>query len=126
MKVIDEVGFASMHVFRYSPRQGTPAASLKDTVDPREKSLRSKALIQKASELNFAYRMRFLHHVRDAVFERHDRVRPWLCITDNYIKAELVEGGRAVSHRQVDLNRKLFPVRIVNVQPSFTHGEIAW
>ncbi len=125
VKVIDEVGFASMHVFRYSPRKGTPAASLEDTVSPREKSLRSKALIQKASGLNFAYRMRFLHNVRDAVFERHDGVHPWVCITDNYIKAELVERGESVSHSQVDLNRKLLPVRIVNIQPSFTHCEIA-
>ncbi len=125
MKIINEVGFASMHVFRYSPRNGTKAARLEDTVSPREKGLRSKVLIQRASNLNFDYRMQFLHTVRDAVFERHQRGRFWVGITDNYIKAELVECGKSGAHTYGDISRRLLPVRIVDVQPAVTLCEIA-
>jgi len=38
------IGFAYGHVFRFSPRPGTPAASMGDTVDEAEKSRRSEAL----------------------------------------------------------------------------------
>jgi threonylcarbamoyladenosine tRNA methylthiotransferase MtaB len=125
MRVVNEVEFASMHVFRYSPRDGTKAARLEDTVSPREKGMRSKTLIQHASSLNFGYRMRFLHTVRDAVFERHTKDRPWVGITDNYIKAELVEHGKSSVHAYENLSRRLLPVRVVDVQPTVTLCEIA-
>ncbi len=31
-RVVEQVGFSKLHVFRFSPRQGTPAAEMRDTV----------------------------------------------------------------------------------------------
>ena len=44
----EEMGFLWIHVFKYSPRKGTPAARFKDQVDPRTKEQRSKELIKLA------------------------------------------------------------------------------
>jgi len=40
----EEIGFLWMHVFKYSPRKGTPAANFKDQVDPAVKEERSKLM----------------------------------------------------------------------------------
>jgi len=37
--------FAGMHVFRYSPRPGTPAAKMKDHLPDRVKKARSARLL---------------------------------------------------------------------------------
>lgn len=44
LEVVQEVGFARAHLFRYSPRPGTPAAERKDQVSEEEKEARSKEL----------------------------------------------------------------------------------
>ena len=44
MALCEEVGFSKMHVFRYSRRAGTPAASRDDQVDPRVIASRAERL----------------------------------------------------------------------------------
>ncbi|NLU53763.1 MAG: tRNA (N(6)-L-threonylcarbamoyladenosine(37)-C(2))-methylthiotransferase MtaB [Clostridiaceae bacterium] len=44
----EEIGFLWMHVFKYSPRKGTPAANFKDQVDPAAKEERSKLMTRLA------------------------------------------------------------------------------
>jgi threonylcarbamoyladenosine tRNA methylthiotransferase MtaB len=45
MDVVRKLRFSKLHVFRYSPRPGTPAASMADAIAPEVKRERSKALI---------------------------------------------------------------------------------
>ena len=47
----EETGFLWIHVFKYSPRKGTPAARLKDQIDPRTKEERSRSLIRLAESM---------------------------------------------------------------------------
>src|SRR5262249_23157252 len=43
--VVCEAGFSRIHVFSYSPREGTPAASLRDDVPPQVKARRRETLL---------------------------------------------------------------------------------
>lgn len=45
MNMVRDVGFCRLHVFRYSPRPGTPAASFPDQVEPAISARRSQLLI---------------------------------------------------------------------------------
>ncbi|MDQ4065017.1 MAG: tRNA (N(6)-L-threonylcarbamoyladenosine(37)-C(2))-methylthiotransferase MtaB [Actinomycetota bacterium] len=56
MDVVRRVGFSKLHVFRYSPRAQTAAATMGDSVHPDVKRARSKRLIALGNEL----RRRFL------------------------------------------------------------------
>ena len=56
MDVVREVGFSKLHVFRYSARDDTAAASMTDEVAPEVKKERSKRLIELGNEI----RARFL------------------------------------------------------------------
>ena len=49
--MIERVGFAKIHVFPYSKRQGTPAAERADQIEPEVRSARAKHLREVADAL---------------------------------------------------------------------------
>ncbi|MBN1495545.1 MAG: MiaB/RimO family radical SAM methylthiotransferase [Spirochaetes bacterium] len=53
------VGFSHVHTFRYSPRPGTAAASMPDTVPEKIKTARSRAVIELNAGQKSAYYARF-------------------------------------------------------------------
>ena len=55
-----EVGFSKMHVFRFSPRQGTAAAKMDKRMKTEKVKGRSKILIDLDKELRFQYQNQFL------------------------------------------------------------------
>ena len=48
---VQQVGFADMHIFRYSKRKGTRAAKMPDQVSPQKQELRSDRLIELAAQM---------------------------------------------------------------------------
>lgn len=52
---IEDVAFAQMHIFKYSKRQGTRAAAMKDQVDEQIKTKRSAVLLEADSRLRARY-----------------------------------------------------------------------
>jgi threonylcarbamoyladenosine tRNA methylthiotransferase MtaB len=48
------MGFSRIHVFRYSPRPGTPAAAMAPVVPPEEKAARAQALRAQAAQMQCA------------------------------------------------------------------------
>ena len=58
-RVVREVEFSKLHVFRFSPRQGTPAAEMPDQVPPCEKQRRAAELAQIGTHL----REQFFHRL---------------------------------------------------------------
>jgi threonylcarbamoyladenosine tRNA methylthiotransferase MtaB len=59
LRLAREAGFSAIHVFPYSPRAGTAAASLPDHVAPGEQKRRVDALLQLARELSSGYASQF-------------------------------------------------------------------
>lgn len=53
-----EIAFSRLHVFRFSPRSGTRAASLPDHVDPRIIASRSQELLELADQLALDFHRR--------------------------------------------------------------------
>lgn len=51
LALVRQVSFSRLHVFRYSKRQGTPAASFPNQVPPQVAAMRSQALIKLGREL---------------------------------------------------------------------------
>lgn len=59
-RVVEEIGFSKVHVFRFSPRQGTPAAEMADPVPDQVKRRRAAALAEVGERL----RREFLERLR--------------------------------------------------------------
>jgi threonylcarbamoyladenosine tRNA methylthiotransferase MtaB len=88
LRLAHEAKFSAIHVFPYSPRAGTAAASLPDHVAPQEQKRRVDALLQLARELSAQYATQFLgvslpvlvENVSDGVAEG---------MTPHYVKARV-------------------------------------
>jgi threonylcarbamoyladenosine tRNA methylthiotransferase MtaB len=123
LTLIRSVAFGSLHVFRYSVRDGTAASRMYDSVPQAMKSDRSGILRELGKKLNYAYRKRYEEKVRFAVLETRgeSRVSPrdrnCTGITDNYIRVAL---GPQVEK----LGRQVLPVKIHTVTEDQTLGDI--
>jgi threonylcarbamoyladenosine tRNA methylthiotransferase MtaB len=74
-RVCREVGFAKIHVFSYSPREGTPAAALKLTVPPLVVARRRERLRELETELARGYQRGLVGRVLDVLVEGADPER---------------------------------------------------
>ncbi len=80
--------FRDLHVFKYSPRPGTPAASLPGQVSPSEKERRSNAFLALAEELARRFAARFLGAELLCLVEREVPGEGQLleALSDNYLR----------------------------------------
>ena len=60
VELAKDVGFAKMHIFSFSPRKGTPAETMQDTVDKRVIKQRVQILRDLNSRLESEFREQFL------------------------------------------------------------------
>jgi len=70
--LLKELGFYRLHVFPYSVRKGTKAASLPDQITPDVKAERVKRLLDLSKELQNEYEKRFIGTSLDVLFEKYD------------------------------------------------------
>lgn len=82
----ERLAFARLHVFRFSPRAGTPAAVSKGQVAERIRAQRAKLLGSVSRGLTEAYRARWGGREVEALLEKGSCGR-WLGVTGNYLKA---------------------------------------
>jgi threonylcarbamoyladenosine tRNA methylthiotransferase MtaB len=88
MEFVKKIQFAQMHVFKYSPREGTPAAAFKDQLDGITKEKRSTALIKLAAESSLEFNKRYEEKVLSVLFEQEVKDEKGLYegLTPNYIR----------------------------------------
>jgi len=66
------IGFAKMHVFTFSPRKGTAAADMQETVDNKVIKERSKILRDLDIELGLKYRRQFIGETARILIENNN------------------------------------------------------
>jgi threonylcarbamoyladenosine tRNA methylthiotransferase MtaB len=81
-----EMRFARIHVFPFSPRPGTAAASMPDQVPAAIKKERSNQMLALSRESVKAFQQRFIGEIMDVLWEQQSR-GVWSGLTGNYIKA---------------------------------------
>ncbi len=79
-------GLARIHVFPYSPKNGTPAAKRKDQVPPQIKSQRAAELGEISSRLQRNFMSRFVGRTMPVLFEREIEPGVYEGYTTNYIR----------------------------------------
>ncbi|MDX5661673.1 tRNA (N(6)-L-threonylcarbamoyladenosine(37)-C(2))-methylthiotransferase MtaB, partial [Clostridioides difficile] len=68
---LKEIELSQMHIFKYSPRKGTPAATMENQVDPQMKHFRSEQLLN-LSKVNFnKFATKFIGCELDVLFEQN-------------------------------------------------------
>ena len=87
-EVVEDLAFSSVHVFKYSKREGTPAAKFDEQVHSRVKKQRSKKLREIAKKLDKNYQEKFIGTRQQVLLEdRRDNQTGLLTgLTDNYLR----------------------------------------
>ena len=83
------MGYAKMHIFPYSPRAGTLAATMSDQVPEPVKKERAERLRLLSDELSQSWRQRFIGEERPVLWENNENssdTTVWSGLTDNYIR----------------------------------------
>lgn len=112
-----QLGFARVHVFAYSPRSGTQAARLSHQVSDTVKKERSRKMMALAEESARSFQRQFQDETRPVLWEKQAANGLWCGLTDNYI--------RVYGTSQENLTNKLLPVRLENTYRDGMGGEIA-
>ncbi len=109
-----EMEFARIHVFPYSPRQGTPAARMPEKVPDNVKKQRVERMLALANESARSFRQRFLGKTITVLWERETNGY-WSGYTGNYIKV--------YTRSTEDLTNKLLPVKLLELKGDGVVGE---
>jgi threonylcarbamoyladenosine tRNA methylthiotransferase MtaB len=83
--------FSRVHVFRFSPRQGTPANELPDRVPKAVQEERSKKIQAIASQSFLEYAGRFIGMPVEVLFEE-EIAHGWIGLSGEYVKVETRTG----------------------------------
>ena len=105
LEFIRKCRFADMHIFPYSRRPGTPAASMPGQHDNATKEARSRAAIAVASGMSQDYRKALIGSVQEVLFEEEEKGL-WTGHAMNYVKV-WVEGE--------DLHNEIRKVKITEI-----------
>jgi threonylcarbamoyladenosine tRNA methylthiotransferase MtaB len=104
---VEEVCFAHAHIFPFSPRQGTAAATFSDQVPTAVKKGRSRQLHAVIERTGRAERERFLGQVRPVLWEGEGQPladqsrRLWTGLTDNYLRVMAIAPEDAALHGMI-------------------------
>ncbi|MBC8014958.1 MAG: tRNA (N(6)-L-threonylcarbamoyladenosine(37)-C(2))-methylthiotransferase MtaB [Sporomusaceae bacterium] len=94
LQFVESMEFSRMHIFPYSPRKGTPAASYSFQVPEDEKKRRVQRMQEMAEKKTAQFQDRFLNRQLTVLFEpEHDNIAEGL--TSNYIRV-YTDGEKAV------------------------------
>lgn len=112
---IQRCAFAAMHIFPYSKRPGTPAASMPNQVPRAVKEDRAGRAAETAAELERDYLSRFAGQTVEVLFEE-ERAGLWWGHTTRYCKV----GVRS----EENLHNQLRQVSVTTVEDGYLEGEI--
>ena len=116
----EAMAFAKLHVFRYSRRAGTVAASMRGQVPAAVAAERSRRMHELNATLEHAFRRRFVGRTMDVLWETcqpgHDGTLEWDGLTDNYLRVS-APGGPG-------LHNVVTPVRLVADTPAGLLGQL--
>ena len=122
---VEEMRFAHAHLFPFSAREGTAAASFAGTVPQEVKRRRLQQIQAVVAATGRAERARFAGTARSVLFEGEGKPladepgRLWFGLTDNYLRVAVVAPESA------DLHNVLAPVHLAGVEGDVMHGRIA-
>lgn len=111
---LKDIELTHMHVFKYSPRKGTPAATMENQVDPSTKNDRSEKLLQLNEENFNKFGQKMLDKEFNVLFEQKVGDNKYEGLTENYVKV-IVESDN-------DISEQILKVKIKDVKNEFLEG----
>lgn len=116
----EEVGFAKMHVFAFSPRKGTAAAKMRPRVAPAVMKARSQILRDLDRDLQARFRDQFLGQTAEVLIENHKG--PLTGRAERYFEVEIGHRTDRTGPRD-EASHESYP-SYTSHSPSYSPGDI--
>ena len=118
-RFLQEIFFTQMHVFKFSPRKGTPAASLTGQVDPRIKDERSDRVLRLSAGNTLKFNRMHIGRTMEVLFQQEVKNREGFYegLTSNYIRV-LCKGNDTIKGR-------IAQTRLIGAEDDYMLGEIS-
>lgn len=111
---LKDLGLTQMHIFKYSPRKGTPASEMENQIDPQVKQLRSNRLLNLDRENFRNFANKYLEKEVEVLFEKGIDDTTYEGLTPNYI--------RVVVKSNNDIQGKILKTKIIKINDDYTEG----
>lgn len=113
---IKDIAFSDMHIFKYSPREGTPAAKYKNQINPAVKDARSKIVTDIAKKSERKFKENFIGKKMKVLFEQKIGNNCYEGLTDNYM--------RVVAESNLDIKGQIIDTLLVEIKEDYCSGNI--
>ncbi|MDB0438172.1 tRNA (N(6)-L-threonylcarbamoyladenosine(37)-C(2))-methylthiotransferase MtaB [Clostridioides difficile] len=111
---LKDIELSQMHIFKYSPRKGTPAATMENQIDPQMKHFRSEKLLNLSKENFSKFATKFIGSELDVLFEQNIEGNKFEGLTSNYI--------RVVVESDKNIQGQILKVKINDVKNEYVEG----
>jgi threonylcarbamoyladenosine tRNA methylthiotransferase MtaB len=93
MEFVKKMAFSRIHVFAFSSRKGTPAASMDRQISNKVKLRRSRELIQLGMDLSRSYGAKFIGKTLSVLVEQRRSPGMWEGHASNYLTVQFADSG---------------------------------
>ena len=119
--LVEALAFSRLHIFRYSKREGTPAATMAAQVPGPVAKERSRHMHVLAADHEHRFNSHLIGHTADVLWETaedHGNALRWSGLTPNYVRVT------AITTPDEDLLNQITPTEITEVVPGGVIGRI--
>lgn len=113
---VKTIGFSKIHIFPYSAKKGTKAATMQNQIDSLTKNNRVKELSKIEEQMRFTFLNSHKFKKVKVLFETEVKENIFEGYTTNYIKVK--------SNSQYDIKNKIYDVNINEIKNEYAKGEI--
>jgi len=114
LNLVDEVGYAAAYSFKYSPRPGTPAASMEDQISPDVMDERLQRLQTRITEHQVAFNRTSIGKETEILIERKGRFAGQMIGRSPWLQSVHVETDAVVG--------EIIPVTLLSAGPNSMKG----
>ena len=115
LEFVKDIGFSRIHVFKYSPRKGTPAAKFENQIHGTIKNRRSEKLIQLGDDLMKKFHLKYIGTTMGVLFEENN---------DGYYEGYTTNYIRVKAYSDRDIIGQLVDVHIIDSEGEYLTGKI--
>lgn len=115
LNFIEEIGFSHIHIFTYSKREGTKAATLADQLDMAVKKERSKQLHALAHSMRKTFLHNEINKTHSVLWEARNENNNWTGYTDNFIRVTLN------TDKVENMENQISKVKIIDIADDSNH-----
>lgn len=120
VQFIEETQFSHIHIFTYSQREGTKAATLPGQVDTNIKKERSKQLHALTKSMRQNFLSKHVNNVHSVLWETRNEENTWTGYTDNFIRVALE------SDCDTNLENQISKIKITGMGPEANYATVAF